>query len=89
MNTYKEFEYHILEGNNLHSILETNTNVDWFKTAQTYLTFALQVLGILAKYFFKNGKLYAPSLIMFWKYFGLVTELYTLFKTFSALKKND
>ena len=95
MTTITEYEDTFAEGNNIMDSLtfvkaETpEMNLDnFFDNAKKYISFALTVIDVLAKYFFKNGKLAAPTLLKFWIYFSLVVELYNLFKDFNAKKNN-
>ena len=67
-------------------IQAVNDPNDFWDDFRKYTDFALQVITVLGKYFFKNGKLFAPSPLMFWKYFALAGELYILFKSFKNTK---
>lgn len=91
MTTLTEVENTFSEG---QSIIESLTFAeaitpenDFFDKAKKYINFSLTVIDVLAKYFFKNGKLAAPTLLKFWVYFSLVVELYNLFKEFNKSSK--
>lgn len=47
----------------------------------------LALIDILAKYFYKNGKISAPSPFRIWVYFALVKELFIFFKNLN--NEND
>lgn len=53
---------------------------DIFSDIKKYAEIGLKLLDVLAKYFFVNGKIAAPSVFKIWIYFRLVGELYNLFK---------
>jgi hypothetical protein len=59
---------------------------DIFADIKKYAEIGLKLLDVLAKYFFVNGKISAPSVFKIWIYFRLVGELYNLFK---ELKNED
>lgn len=87
MTTLEEHKEAVDLGQHLSIKLESQASVkDWFSEAQKYVEFSVKVILVLGKYFFKDGKVYLPKLIFFWKYIGLITELYTLFSDF---KKNN
>lgn len=85
MTTIEQFKETELKGIEAFEKLEAeNVSLDSFwETIKKYGSFGFKVFTILAKYFYKNGKIYAPSLLMIWKYFGLAGELYILFKDFN------
>lgn len=91
MTNLTEYEDTFSEGQNIIESLTFAEAVtpdnDFFDKAKKYIAFALTVIEVLAKYFFKNGKLAAPTLLKFWVYFTLVVELYGLFKDFNKSSK--
>lgn len=83
MKTILEYNDTLTHGEMINAV---DSPQEFWEDFKRYTDFALQVITVLGKYFFKNGKLFAPSPLMFWKYFALAGELYILFKSFRNTK---
>ena len=65
MQTIQEYDDTILTGENLITAIDAKPDRNFFDVARKYVEFGVKVILVLGKYFFKNGKLSAPSLLMF------------------------
>lgn len=84
MNTSSEFKQYCED---LQFYIERTENIRMWGKMQSIIDYVvknaklfLMFLDVLAKYFYKDGKLYAPNPLKFWIYFKLAVELYEFFK---------
>ena len=87
MKTEQEYKFEVEKVSNailraelIENRLPAKSLRDILGDLKRYAEIGLKLLGVLAKYFFVNGKISAPSVFKIWIYFRLVGELYNLFK---------
>lgn len=92
MNTYLEYQVHKLEA---ESLLEKGEFMDSKRSIKEWIEDMIEigkkyliVIDILAKYFFKDGKIIAPSPLKFWVWIKLAFELYNFFKDVKDVRKS-
>jgi hypothetical protein len=91
MNTYLEYQVHKLD---TESLLEKGEFIESKRSIKEWIEDMIEigkkyivVIDILAKYFFKDGKIVAPSPLKFWVWGKLTYELYNFFKDVKDVRK--